>query len=84
MAERLEIGARRRAVARLEELEHELARLATWLTGLGADRAAILLECAARDAGAAGWELDRPLRRPRLDASQPLAGPPAGDTPPAW
>jgi hypothetical protein len=50
------------ALARLAGIEGELAEIATWLTGLGEDAAAIPLECAARDAAAAGWRLERPLR----------------------
>ena len=49
-------------LARLAELDCELAEISTWLTGLGEDQVAITLECAARDVAAAGWVLERPLR----------------------
>jgi hypothetical protein len=58
----LSAGHRAQVLARLAELDRELADIATWLTGLGEDAAAIPLECAARDAAAAAWRLERPLR----------------------
>jgi hypothetical protein len=50
------------ALARLAGIEPELAEISTWLTGLGEDRAAEVLDCAARDVAAAAWRLERPLR----------------------
>jgi hypothetical protein len=54
-------------LARLAEIEPELAQISTWLAGIGEDRAAEVLDCAARDVAAAGWALERPLR-PRRTA----------------
>jgi hypothetical protein len=63
--QRLTISARRQAVGRLEQIEAELVQLSSWLAMVDQDRAALLLEDAATAAGAAGWELDRPLRASR-------------------
>ena len=49
-------------LARLAEIEPELAQISTWLAEIE-PRAAIVLDCAARDVAAAGWALERPLRR---------------------
>jgi hypothetical protein len=49
------------ALARLAELDRELAEISTWLVGRE-DQAAVVLDCAARDVAAAGWALERPLR----------------------
>jgi hypothetical protein len=62
VAEALSGEHRAMVLARLAGIEGELAEIATWLTGLGEDAAAIPLECAARDAAAAGWRLEHPLR----------------------
>jgi hypothetical protein len=62
VAEALSGEHRAMVLARLAELEPELAAISTWLFGLGEDRAAEVLDCAARDAAAAGWALQRPLR----------------------
>jgi hypothetical protein len=51
----------------LERLEPDLAQISTWLAGIGEDRAAEVLDCAARDVAAASWALERPLR-PRRTA----------------
>jgi len=51
------------ALSWLAGIEPELAKISTWLTGFGEDRAAIVLECAARDVAAAGWALERPYRQ---------------------
>ena len=63
MAEPLALEHRALVLARLAWLEPELAAISTWLTGLGEDRAAEVLDCAARDVAAAGWALEAPLRR---------------------
>jgi hypothetical protein len=53
---------RRLAVAMLDRMGTELADIASWLTGLDEDRAAVALECADRDVMAACWVLDRDAR----------------------
>jgi hypothetical protein len=62
MADRLTVADRRQALERLEQLGAELAQISTWLTFLNEDKAAIMLECAARDVGATAWALEPPLR----------------------
>lgn len=47
------------ALARLAGLERELADISTWLAQLDEDQASIMLDCAARDATAASWQLER-------------------------
>ena len=53
---------RRLALARLDALGGELSQIASWLTGLDEDQAAVALECAARDVFCACWVLDRDAR----------------------
>jgi hypothetical protein len=62
VAEALSAEHRAMVLARLAGIEDELAEISTWLSGLGEDRAAEVLDCAARDAAAAGWTLERPRR----------------------
>jgi hypothetical protein len=63
MTDRLAREHRLMALARLDQLGHELAQISTWLDGLGELQAAELLDYAARDVAAACWELQAPLRR---------------------
>lgn len=53
---------RRLVQARLDGIGAELAQIASWLTILGEDQAAIALECASRDAFAVCWLLDSDAR----------------------
>jgi hypothetical protein len=62
VADALTQADRRLALARLGELADEIGLIASWLTGLDQDRAAIMLECAYRDLYAASWALERPIR----------------------
>lgn len=62
MADYLAHADRRAVLARLEQLRAELADASTWLGQQNADKAAIFLECAERDLGAAAWDLERPVR----------------------
>jgi hypothetical protein len=62
VAEPLSAEHRAMALARLAEIEPELAEISTWLSSLSEDRAAEVLDCSARDVAAAGWVLERPRR----------------------
>jgi predicted Fe-S protein YdhL (DUF1289 family) len=62
MAEQLSRADRRQVLARLDELRRETGEISTWLSQLDADKAAIILECAARDFGAACWDLEQAVR----------------------
>jgi hypothetical protein len=62
VAEPLTLADRRLVLKRLGELADEIGMIASWLTGLDEDRAAIMLECAYRDLYAASWALERPVR----------------------
>jgi hypothetical protein len=62
MADQLTRADRRTVLLRLEALRAELADASTWLSMHGADKAAIFLECAERDVGAACWDLERVVR----------------------
>lgn len=77
MADELTRAQRRGTLARLEVLRAELAEASSWLSLMDADKAAILLECAERDLGAACWDLERPARlRPQGWLAEPAQ--PAG------
>jgi hypothetical protein len=62
MAERLTRYDRRLVQARLDQLGAELSAIASWLTGLDEDRAAVALECASRDVFCVCWLLDADAR----------------------
>jgi len=62
MADHISRAERRAVLARLEQLRAEVAGASTWLSLASADKAAIMLECAERDLGAACWDLERPER----------------------
>ena len=62
MADHLSRGDRRQVLERLEQLRAEVAMISSWLTTQDADKAAVILECAERDLGAAAWDLERPVR----------------------
>ncbi len=70
---------RRAATARLDELASEISQMATWLDRYGddADKASVLLECAARDLLAAAWVI-RPADHTRpqgwLNGSRAMRG----------
>jgi hypothetical protein len=73
MADGLTRADRAQALQRLEQLRDEIGLISSWLTQANADKAAIILECAERDLGAACWDLEKPERlRPEgwLSSSQ--------------
>ncbi len=79
---RLTRADRRQAAGRLDELAAEISQIAAWLDSCGstaqdADRAAVLLECSARDLLAAAW-LVKPADHTRpegwLDGSRAMRG----------
>jgi hypothetical protein len=53
-----------RAANRSAALADELGQISTWLAGFGPgeDKASIMIECAWKDAAAAAWTLERPVR----------------------
>ncbi len=57
MAEGLTRADRRAAIPSLDQIAAEVSLIATWLDAFGgdADKASVLLECAARDLAAATW-----------------------------
>jgi hypothetical protein len=63
VADRISSGHRREVLDAIERINGELGAISTWLSGLDEDQAAIELEHAWRATPAAGWLLERPLRR---------------------
>jgi hypothetical protein len=59
VAEALSDGHRAMVLARLAELDRELADIATWLSAHDEDQAAEWLEDAWKSMAAAGWALER-------------------------
>jgi hypothetical protein len=59
VAEPLAPEHRALVLARLAELDRELAEISAWLYGLGEDHAAEWLEDAWKSMAAAGWALER-------------------------
>jgi hypothetical protein len=74
MCERLTRHDRRLVQARLDQLGAELSQIASWLTGLDQDRAAVALECAARDVWASCWVLDADARSRPAEWLGPVTG----------
>lgn len=73
----LTLRDRRAALDRLDQIARELSDIATWLGMLDQDHASIRVECAARDAEAACWQLETPTRL-RLSVGTNGQQPPLG------
>jgi hypothetical protein len=62
MAEPVNSADRQLAIGELDRIEGVISEISTWLTLHDQDKAAIQLECSARDVAAAAWVLEMPLR----------------------